>query len=349
MRLRQVITSRTCCCPQVYGEQVTKKRTKTSSGGATKVEAVAKATAKFEAVAKATYSRKRTTTEVIPPDVTRAKAGAWLDLISPITEWAGLRGDALKYHRQQLRIQQEDSLWRLGEELRKKMAGLEVLAPIAPKILVPALEKASLEDPCDETMIERWANLLASATQKLPVQPRFVGILGELAGSQAECLEELIFQYSSQYEKPYLHFCDSSLDFSETFATRTVKGWIETELDEDLGPQEILNAVVKLFESPGAAPVVLSLDHDDDFETAGGNAAGKEDDLAILDSLGLIRHEALTITFLLKKKPCVLEIQYYHLTDLGVAFCEVCSRPRLLELQEIDDSQRARQAELFKT
>jgi hypothetical protein len=51
------------------------------------------AAANFEAVAKATYTRKRTITEVIPPDVTRAKASDWLDLISPLTEWAGLKGD----------------------------------------------------------------------------------------------------------------------------------------------------------------------------------------------------------------------------------------------------------------
>ncbi|MGT2501009.1 hypothetical protein ACVOMS_09695 [Bradyrhizobium guangxiense] len=52
-----------------------------------KVEAVAKA----EIVAKATYQRRRFTTEVIPPDVTRAKASAWLDLVSPL-----LNGQDLK-------------------------------------------------------------------------------------------------------------------------------------------------------------------------------------------------------------------------------------------------------------
>src|SRR5262245_44976769 len=142
-----------------------KNRTKTSSGAIAKVEAIA--TAKLEAVAKATYSRKRTTTEVIPPDVTRAKTGAWLDLISPITEWAGLKGDALRYRRQQLRNQQEDTLMRLAEMLQAKMADQEVLQPVPPKILVLALEKASLEDASDDVMVERWANLLASAAQKI--------------------------------------------------------------------------------------------------------------------------------------------------------------------------------------
>jgi hypothetical protein len=348
MRLRQAITSRTCCCPQVYGEQVTKKRTKTSSGGTTaKVKAVA--TAKLEAVAKATYSRKRTTTEVIPSDVTRARNGAWLDLFSPITQWAGLKGDALQCRRQQLRIQQEDTWLRLGEELRRKMVGLKVVEPVAPKILVPALEKASLEDPSDDTMIERWANLLASAAQKVPVKPRFVGILSELAGSQAECLETLAFQYCDRFEHPYLQFADSSLDFSEINATSMVENFVENELDENLSLGDISEAIAKLFEAPGVAFGVIFADNGVDVEDASGTTIGKEADLAILESLGLIRKNVLTLGFEHKRNLAKLQIHYHHLTDLGVAFCEVCSRPRILELQEIDDSQRARQGELFKT
>jgi hypothetical protein len=69
----------------------------------------AKATARLEAVAKATYHRNRTTTEIVPPDVSRAKAGAWLTLLSPITEWVGLKGDALNFQRRLLRIQQEET------------------------------------------------------------------------------------------------------------------------------------------------------------------------------------------------------------------------------------------------
>jgi hypothetical protein len=82
----------------------------------------AEATAKAELVARATYQRKHSTTEVIPPDVTRAKAIRWLDLISPITEWAGLKGDALRHQRQQLRIQQDIALEQLAETVHAKMA-----------------------------------------------------------------------------------------------------------------------------------------------------------------------------------------------------------------------------------
>jgi len=296
------------------------------------------ATAKLEAVAKATYSRNRTITEVIPPDVTRAKNGAWLDLFSPITQWAGLKGDALQYRRQQLRIQQEDTLLRLGEELRRKMVGLEVVEPVVPKILVPALEKASLEDPSDKTMIERWANLLASATQKVLVQPRFVSILSELAGSQAECLEIVAFQYCDGFPHPYAYFVDSSVEFSEVNATTKVKEFIEFQLDKDLSYEDIPEAIAKLFETPGVAFGAILAYIGPDLHHADGTTIGKEADLAILESLGLIREDALSFDFQHKKTAVTLQIHYHHLTDLGVAFCEVCSRPRILELRKVDRS-----------
>jgi len=81
----------------------------------------AEATAKAELAVKAIYQRKHSTTEVIPPDVTRAKAGAWLDIISPITEWAGLKGDELHFKRQQLRIQREAALEQLAVLVDRKM------------------------------------------------------------------------------------------------------------------------------------------------------------------------------------------------------------------------------------
>lgn len=91
-----------------------------------------KATARIEAVARATYQRKKTITETIPPDVSRAKASAWLTLLSPITEWAGLKGDALNFKRRLLRVQQEETLVRVAKAVRAKLVGEKVLHPIPP-------------------------------------------------------------------------------------------------------------------------------------------------------------------------------------------------------------------------
>ena len=98
----------------------------------------ARGSAKIEAVAKASYSRKRTITEVIPPDVTRAKTGAWLDLISPLTEWAGLKGDQLRAKRMQLRLQREDALSEIVARARAEISAASKPTKTIPnKFLIP--------------------------------------------------------------------------------------------------------------------------------------------------------------------------------------------------------------------
>ena len=137
---------------------------------------------------KVSYERKTDVTIEQPEDVTRAKAFAWLDVISPITQWAGLKGDTLRHKRDLLRLEREESLYEVSQKLREKLEG-KTITPIPTKQLIPALEKASLEAPNSE-FIERWANLLASAA----ISPGddvtiCTSILGDLGPSEALLLD----------------------------------------------------------------------------------------------------------------------------------------------------------------
>jgi hypothetical protein len=156
----------------------------------------AKLTARLDVGAKATFQRKKSITEVIPPDVTRARASRWLDLISPITEWAGLKGDALRHKRDQLRIQQETALELLAKSIHKKMEHQQVVHPLPPKILVPALEGASLEDP-ESPLVEWWANLLVSGATEGRLRPYFVDLMKTIGPEEAEFLKQMWDKYSS--------------------------------------------------------------------------------------------------------------------------------------------------------
>jgi hypothetical protein len=132
-------------------------------------------------------------TIIQPDDVTRAKASAWLDLIKPVTEWAGLKGDALEHKRNLLRIEQEETLIKLGLEMRERLAKLDApVKPIPPKALIPFLEKASLEDP-NSTLIAAWANLGVSAAVDYDVEVvRFSAILAEIGPREKLILEEIV-------------------------------------------------------------------------------------------------------------------------------------------------------------
>src|SRR6187431_2183922 len=88
------------------------------------------ARAEVSAKATASYKREKKITENIQEDVTRAKAGAWLTIISPLTEWAGLKGDQLRHKREIFRLQQEETLAKFSEKvvrpLRKVSRSLDL-------------------------------------------------------------------------------------------------------------------------------------------------------------------------------------------------------------------------------
>jgi hypothetical protein len=315
----------------------------------TKPKLQATASAKAEVVAKATYQRKHSTTEVIPPDVTRAKAGAWLDFISPITEWAGLKGDELRSKRALFRVQQEETLLRVAEAVRKRIDGKQI-KPVPPKILVPALEKASLEDPSDDAMIQRWAELLASASQDVAIQPRFVGILGELAGRQAACLETIAFNNYEKYEYPASDLDNCHFFFGEHEYRRIVKDRIFGLWDSHPDFDKVINRLAAQLNRPGVFPEVIMFhvqepnkSYNYDPAIPGGRQR-RESDLAILESLGLVRRVGIELDIELQSPnagPIWVAVYYYHLTRLGVELCEVCSRKQIDKLKEIDLSSRA--------
>jgi hypothetical protein len=133
---------------------------------------------------------KKTISETIPEDVTREKAGRWLDVISPITEWCGLIGDQLHDKRKLLRLEREAALHELAAKLKLKVEG-QIITPIPTKQLIPALEKVSLEKPGSE-FIERWANLLASAATNPGDDIQTCGsILAELGHNEAKLLNDI--------------------------------------------------------------------------------------------------------------------------------------------------------------
>lgn len=143
------------------------------------------ATAKFEV--------KKNVTQNVPEDVTRATSGAWLDLISPLTHWAGLRGDQLEHKRQLLRIQQGETLVRVGQSAHRRLKELGVdPKPIPTKALIPILEKASLED-ADSMLIQTWGNLLASASVHYDVEViTFASILSEIGPRERMIIEKML-------------------------------------------------------------------------------------------------------------------------------------------------------------
>jgi hypothetical protein len=94
----------------------------------------------------------------IPKEETGRLVAALTDIIRPFAERRGLKAD-------QIRLQREDVLLEVVKKarLRAELEQIE-LHPIPTKMLVPFLERASLEDFDNTEMQARWAALLLSAS-----------------------------------------------------------------------------------------------------------------------------------------------------------------------------------------
>lgn len=288
----------------------------------------ANASVKVAAVAKASYARKRTTTEIVPPDVTRAKARAWLDLVSPLTEWAGLKGDQLRLKRDQLRLQREDILAEIISRARERIGSLEkVDKPIPNKFIVPFLEHASLEGQ-DSSLIDMWANLLASAAQNFSsYHTHFVSIISQLSAKQGEILKSIIGTESA-YE------CELARDnIISHFQGRHIRQLVEHTASE-LNTQTdkvFFIAIERLFDQAGIEVVRISIENRetrDYFDITPEYQVYTDDDevdYSILEAVGLIRY---VDTEFFDAKIWAISVAYYHLTDLGFHFSLACGLVR---------------------
>src|ERR1700688_2961039 len=114
----------------------------------------------------------------IPKESTGRLVDALTDIIRPFTEARGLKAD-------QIRLQREDVLFEIASKARSR-ADLERvdLHPVPTKLLVPFLEKASLEER-DKDMQDRWAALLLSASKEYHARHlTFVDILSRLSSDE---------------------------------------------------------------------------------------------------------------------------------------------------------------------
>lgn len=147
---------------------------------------------KFEvgavAKAEAKYVRNTQVSIAVPEDVTRAKAEAFLDAISPVTQSLGLVGDWLSDMRVRLGARRIEALSIIGHKARTLIEDqTEKPGPIPVKALLPILDRASLEEPSDDTLTTAWGSLIASASSDYdPEVMAFSRILSEL--SPRECL-----------------------------------------------------------------------------------------------------------------------------------------------------------------
>jgi len=271
---------------------------------------------------------KKEVTQDIPEDVTRARNSAWLDVISPITEWAGLKGDTLRHKRALMRLEQESTLFELSQRLRERLEN-KTITPIPTKQLIPALEKASLEQPGSE-FIEKWANLLASAAETPGDDVTIcTSILGELGPTEAELLERARDHLTKTNLWPLANVATISQRWHE-FAKNEYEQISVLLADHLDGKHSEAEVVPKLIDVAERSPNVIV-----GFEFAPTNGEAKSYTLRFTDAqllaIDVLKYRNLLNTenyweILKLAQPRTaafrgtLTLNYFHLTNLGVHF-----------------------------
>lgn len=121
----------------------------------------------------------------IPSESSGRLIDALVDIIRPFSEKRGLKADLIRLQREEVAI---NIMQRAREKLQ--LAGTTQHS-IPNKILLPLLEKSSLEDPESE-LIDRWINLLASTAMNPNVKSiTFADILSSIGSEHARLLDKM--------------------------------------------------------------------------------------------------------------------------------------------------------------
>jgi hypothetical protein len=241
----------------------------------------------------------------IPPATAGRFVDALTDLIRPWSESRGLKADLIRLQREDVAFE----IVRRAVERTRLEAAKPELIPL--KILVPLLEKGSQEAADDDIMIDLWANLLASAASGKDVQPRFVGIIGELNGAQARLLRHIAFGKTrglvSVDQQVFLRIL--TRDSRLVKSAEALAELIYSLLDRN-GSYLVYCAVAKLLDGPGFERSSAPLKN---------GSPQLNTDLAILASLGLL--ERVNI-FRDTGRPDIgyVLVDYYHTTFLAADF-----------------------------
>lgn len=186
---------------------------------------------------------------------------ALTDVIRPFTEHRGLRGDML-------RLQREDVMIKIAEKAHQRLA-LEGLSaqPVPNKILIPLIEKASLCEPDDQYIIERWANLLASASRGASAnQSIYVDILSKLDPVHLRYLEFLA-QPDVENRPPdeFLHI-DADIDAHfENLLSEHINS-VELDSHNETRSDELTENCAAFFRRKGSRLIAGGIHKDDDAQ-----------------------------------------------------------------------------------
>jgi hypothetical protein len=259
---------------------------------------------------------------------------ALTDAIRPFTERQGLKAD-------QIRLQRAEVAIEIARLARKKIEAERAKPkPVPNKILVPLIEHASNEDVTDKAMMDRWSDLLASASLNDAVPPIYVQILAQMDGRQARALSKVMLNEYEQWHRPLSTFFEYYEVEPSGVGRSTLRNMEKLNFKNH---REAYAFLVDWFTRPGC--YLYDVDEEphrqlDDGEELFRNLGawyevGFEEQLEICCALGVLKMEEVNLKLRFSKRVNLITITYYHVTRMGADFLECCARDDLAKLRNI--------------
>ncbi len=269
------------------------------------------------------------------------------DIVRPLTEWTGLIGDRLRLQREEVAL---EIAKRANDRIKAQKAPR---TPIPTKTVVRLLESGSLEEPTDDTMIEMWANLLASAAHDPnAAAPRFISILEDLNGDQAKRLKDVLLgkiQFRFIAEEPLIDFATpisekiliKSTQMTPLSCTYLLRKRLQNST-KNTPTDGAMEALKKILTKPGLAFESLSLlsggtdNAPREIFESDYRVSKEKIDSDILVAMGLLTREKVDF-FPLHDVPreTLLSFSYLRITPLCISFFNAVN-PDLVNWDAVD-------------
>jgi hypothetical protein len=248
------------------------------------------------------------------------------DLLRPISESLGYLEDKIQLRRQQ-------TLLEIARRAKERIDLIEKPTQVIPqKFFLPLLEKASLEDISNDTLLDMWANLIATAaTENVQMLGQYTNILSNIVPKQVHLLTKML---SVDEDDPHNagHHVDNYYYLNQTGLPGTLNEHSEIEIED---AEEFADAVVSSLNIKGVAIDTINISYTDPMLGEGfslGSPDGIYSDKDFLDFENLVRLGLIDRTEVKRHKVGIfdIDVHYYVVNPVGIDLFACCNPTKLI-------------------
>lgn len=261
----------------------------------------------------------------LPSNSSGRTLDALTDVFRPISEGLGYIGDKIQ-------LQRQKTLLEIAKRTKKRLAVLDKpVRPIPSKFFLPLLEKASLEDVKDSTLVDMWANLIATAsTEGVQMLGQYVNILSNIVPKQVAILESM-FDFEDE-DGTYAagHLIDNYYYLNQTGLPST-----QDRHSQITDAERFAEALVEELNIKGVAIDTINIFFIDESRGTGfslGSPDGIYTDSKYLDFENLVRLGLIDKTEIKRHRIGIfdIDVHYYIVTPVGIDLYACCNPKRLI-------------------